>query len=142
MGLINFWIIYDNDSKLAQVEGLLPPLPTLDSEGVAPPTNMGPTNSVQARVFKEVGLFKLRSLYRRIDDLSDIVALREGLQAMEDIFAPAFYVVGMWHFETGEPVGGVGSPWFRTPTWVEDHLPRGVIEDPVLMAGQAARKFI
>lgn len=142
MGIVNFWIAYSDDDMLAQVESLLPPQPGVTRDVPAVSTHQEPAPGVQAGVFKEDAGWVLRSLYRRIDDLSDIVELREGMQALEDSNPSKFYAAGMWHYETGEPVGGVGSPWFQTPQDAARFMPEGVIDDTFLMAGQVERKFI
>lgn len=124
---------------LNQVESFLPAVPTF---GGGPGSHQQPPEEAQARIFSEDAGWKLRSLYRRIDDLSDIVVLREDLQWLQATYGANFYMAGMWHFETGQPVGGVGSPWFQTPVGVASFMDSEEIEDTLLMAGQAKRKFI
>ena len=141
MDLVNFWVAYNNIARLDDVEGLLPTIPVPVSEGIAQGTHMQPPPATQARLFGD-GAWKVRSLYRRIEDISDVVVLRESLQWLEEDFSGDFYVCGMWSYKTGEPIGGVGSPWFVKPVQLASMLPNGVVEDVVLLAGQAPRKFV
>lgn len=140
MAIVNFWVVYSDPGRLTQVESYLPDLPLSIAGGAR--THLEPPEEAQARSFDDHMGWKLRSLYRRIDDLSDIVSLREDLQWLEDTYPGSFYMAGMWHYETGEPIGGVGSPWFQTPPEVANFMPGGVIEQTVLLAGQATRKFV
>ncbi|MDB4312058.1 hypothetical protein N9937_01380 [bacterium] len=73
--------------------------------------------------------YAYRNVYRRGDDLSDFVALREAIYD-----SPTVICWGMWHYDTGEPVGGVGSPWFQTPP--------DKAGDFDLLTGQHPRAFI
>lgn len=138
MAIINFWVAYNDSGILAQVEGFLP----TQHGFIAPISHLQPPEEAQARIFSEDAGWKLRSLYRRIDDLSDIVVLRESLQGLQVTQGPNFYTAGMWHFESGQPVGGVGSPWFQTPDDVLSFMGSEEIEDTLLLAGQAKRQFI
>jgi hypothetical protein len=135
--LINVWIAWSNGYAGPSAEEHWPDRPTLT--GLAPPWE--PSEAVQAKVFNQ-GVWKLRSGYLRVETISDIVKLRETLQWIEEDYPGEFYVCGMWHFNTGEPVGGVGSPWFVKPAQLPTMLPNGVVEDVFLMAGQAKRKFV
>lgn len=141
MDIVNFWIAYQDIARLNDVEGLLPTIPVPDSEGVAPGTHMEPPPTTQARLFGD-GAWKVRSLYRRIDGIHEVVTLRENLQLLEEDYDGDFYVCGMWSYKTGEPIGGVGSPWFVKPTQLASFLPNGEVEDIVLLAGQARRRFV
>lgn len=78
--------------------------------------------------------FFFRNIYLQVDDISELVPLREEMQ---DSFTVTCH--GMWHYETGEPIGGVGSPWFQT--YPEDFA-GGIVRDFMLLAGQSPRKFV
>lgn len=99
----------------------------------------------------------------RANALHELVAMREELQELETYYPDAFSVGGCWSFRTGEPVGGVGSPWFPSPPNLIDYLPPkpqpqgpqtppdppvitnpplDVLWDVILGAGQAPRKFV
>lgn len=141
MDIVNFWIAYQDIARLNDVEALLPTISVPDSEGIAPGTHMEPPPITQARLFGD-GAWKVRSLYRRIGGISEIVNLREDLKWLETNYLDNFHVCGMWSYKTGEPIGGVGSPWFVKPTQLASFLPNGKVEDIVLLAGQATRKFV
>jgi hypothetical protein len=64
------------------------------------------------------------------------------MQWLQDTYPAQFYVAGMWSYKTGEPIGGVGSPWFQTPVGVANFMNITEVEDTVLLAGQATRKFV
>jgi hypothetical protein len=83
----------------------------------------------------------LWNCYARGEGLHSFVAMREDLQRIEEAY-PEFQVAGCWNYVTGQPVGGVGSPWFGTPTDLADMMPDGVLQDITLGAGQAARIFV
>ena len=140
MDIINFWIAYQDIARLNDVEALLPTIPYPASEGVVAPTHMQPPPITQARLFGD-GEWKVRSLYRRLEGIHEVVTLREDLQLLADSL-DNFHVCGMWSYKTGEPIGGVGSPWFVKPAQLASFLPNGKVEDIVLLAGQAPRKFV
>ena len=67
-------------------------------------------------------------------ELWEAVPIRTQLQQWED--DGLITVVGAWDGETGQPIGGVGSPWFLTPEGFDTSSQRE------LLAGQAPRIFI
>ena len=99
------------------------------------------------------GAHKLVSCYIRYEEFDNLVAVREELQDLADFYPDSLRCVGCWDFNTGEPIGGVGSPWFTTPAWVFEDFPtpkytspggeeRTGSRDVILMSGQAKRKFV
>lgn len=99
----------------------------------------------------------------RADGLHALTAMREELQLWMATYPDNFNVGGCWDFYTGQPIGGVGSPWFDTPANLVDYLPpkpqlqpppdgfpptntvpplAGQLWDVILGAGQAKRIFI
>jgi hypothetical protein len=97
------------------------------------------------------------------DGLYALVEMREDLQKLTAAYPDNFKIGGCWDYYTGQPVGGVGSPWFDTPPGLADILPpqpqpqppqtgfpptevnppvSGVLWDVTLGAGQAKRVFI
>jgi hypothetical protein len=79
--------------------------------------------------------------YARADGLGELTPTREFMQDLEARYFPDFYVGGMWDFHTGQPLGGVGSPWFVTPLELGPLL-GGTVRDVSLNAGQTKRNFI
>lgn len=71
-----------------------------------------------------------------LDDvtLSDVAAVRKELQELEKRYYPQFEVLGAWDTWQGEPIGGQGSPWIRTPPAFR--------RDFILRFGQPPRKFV
>lgn len=84
----------------------------------------------------------LWNVYARGAGLHSFVGIREDLQLLEDTYYPDFWVGGAWNCADGEPIGGVGSPWFTYPGDLLSMFPDGILQQVVLMAGQAKRKFI
>lgn len=103
----------------------------------------------------------LWNCYARGEGLHVFTAMREDLQRLNEAYPDNFKVVGCWDYTTGEPIGGVGSPWFTTPPSLADIMPGipqpgpegeppqpqppplfGVLHDIVLGAGQGERKFV
>jgi hypothetical protein len=97
------------------------------------------------------------------DGLHALVAMREEMQAWMAAYPDNFRIGGCWDYYTGQPVGGVGSPWFETPPGLADIMPpepqpqppstefpptefnppvAGVLWDITLGAGQAKRVFV
>jgi hypothetical protein len=87
--------------------------------------------------------------------------MREELQLLRSTYPDNIDIGGCWDFATGEPVGGVGSPWFPSPPELIDFLPPqpqeqpeqpfppsiinpplNVVWDVILGAGQAPRQFV
>lgn len=95
----------------------------------------------------------LYNCYIRRHGLHELVGLREKLQELEN-FGMGVKCVGWWEYETGEPLGGVGSPWFQTFPSFEEEFPRPtrpvsiggeekpIPKDRLMVAGQARRKFV
>jgi hypothetical protein len=79
--------------------------------------------------------------YATADTLGELVPTREFMEHLEHLYFPDFYVGGMWDFHTGEPLGGVGAPWFITPLELEAVL-GGTVKDVSRNAGQAKRNFV
>jgi hypothetical protein len=77
----------------------------------------------------------------RADGLHALTAMREDMQRLQAAYPAEFQVGGCWDYDTGQPVGGVGSPWFDTPPGLVDMMPDG-LQDIVLGAGQAKRVFV
>lgn len=103
----------------------------------------------------------LWNCYVTAENLSSLTAMREDLQELMADYPEDFIVAGCWDYYTGEPIGGVGSPWFVTPPGLAAIMPGiqqpsdpgpwpppsappvfGVLQDIVLGAGQARRKFV
>lgn len=103
----------------------------------------------------------LWNCYVRAEGLHELTAMREDMQRIVATYPNHFKVAGCWDYATGEPIGGVGSPWFVTPPGLADIMPGipqpgpegeppqpqpppvfGVLQDIVLGAGQAPRKFV
>jgi hypothetical protein len=79
--------------------------------------------------------------YATADTTGELVPTREFMEELEALYFPDFYVGGMWDFHTGEPIGGVGAPWFVTPLELAPVL-GGTVRDVSLNSGQAKRKFV
>ena len=99
----------------------------------------------------------------RADGLHALTAMREELQRWMAAYPDNFKIGGCWDYYTGQPIGGVGSPWFETPPGLGDALPPepqpqppqtefpptevippvpGQLWDVMLGAGQAKRVFV
>lgn len=85
-----------------------------------------------------------------------LTPLRENLQELEARYPDDFVVGGAYDVSTGEPVGGVGNPWFPTPPLLYEFAPpqssndysiptdiqQGTLANSQLLSGQASRKFV
>jgi hypothetical protein len=69
------------------------------------------------------------------DDLSSMVVVREDFQLLEEHYPGDIECVGAWQWD-GQPIGGVGSPWFLSPIEIKN------IGNVILRAGQAPRQFV
>ena len=78
-----------------------------------------------------------------IGDYSELVLIRQQLLEAELDNPGGFYVLGSWDYDTGEPMGGVGAPWFPFDEAAAlPFMPDGVIEDVWLLTGQKPRAFV
>jgi hypothetical protein len=105
----------------------------------------------------------LWNCYFQATGLFQLVPMREDLQELVAAYPGDIQVGGCWDVATGQPVGGVGSPWFVTPPDLVDWLPpkpvdpvipnttfpptevgteANVLWDVTLLAGQAPRVFV
>lgn len=151
--IANFWIVLPK-AEYATVQTDFPEHPLSDRVHYA--IRYAP----EAKAWEKMrpnATHRLLSCYIRHEGLHDITAIREELQDFEDFFSDSIKCVGCWDFYTGEPIGGVGSPWFVTPHWVDSDFPilRGtapelggvtptapITNDGILFSGQAPRKFV
>jgi hypothetical protein len=96
---------------------------------------------------------RLFQLYSFDTEYSLDTEVREDLNTLEDAYPNDVMVAGCWDVITGDPVGGVGSPWFVTPPELIQFMPDVLIDfdtpapatelaDINLLAGQAPRKFV
>ena len=104
--------------------------------------------------FRAQGSFKVIQLYSFETEYSLDVDVREDLMELEDAYPNDCIVAGCWDVATGEPVGGVGSPWFVTPPELINYMPHvplppngdigppDKLYDVNLLAGQRPRKFV
>ena len=75
--------------------------------------------------------------------LAELTVVRERFQEWEDNYYPDFWVGGSWDIETGQPIGGMGSPWFMAPTELYDLLAvDGIIVEPFRVTGMPKRIFV
>lgn len=149
--IYNFWVWMDTGfADEVRAKFMLSPPPLGDgpvaSVSVAATTHplINSLNPTLPKLFKgkvqPVG-WDVWNCYIDVDDLSDIVPLREGLQELEFYYPDYFRVLGAWEYE-GQPIGGVGSPWFPSPPDFLDFMPSSEVEDVVLLAGQHQRSFV
>jgi hypothetical protein len=148
--LVNIWLILRNDYAL-EMTGATAPLRVLPKLHQA--VLKRPARGVQERYFPHATR-KLFNVYIRYDELFELVPIRENIQGLEDRFPDKILCGGFWDFDTGTPIGGVGAPWFVTDDLVKEFIPEqldpggevqfpaGVLRDQLVLAGQAARKFI
>ena len=103
--------------------------------------------------FRTAGGQRLIQLYSFGTNYSDEVEVREDLQEMEEAYPNDCLIAGCWNVADGQPVGGVGSPWFMTPPELIQFMPDVLIgpgitapatklTDVNLLAGQQPRKFV
>lgn len=64
--------------------------------------------------------------------LGNLTEFREDLQALTEQVSPDFIFAGAWVVATGEPIGGVGSPWVATPPELADEMPESVYYTPAV----------
>ena len=142
--MIDFWFIIDNTLFVSSLEG---GGQELDLPGADPLTVDVMSDGMEGVVnqfglqFADVPGFTITNGYADLS-YSEAVPIRENLIDMEDSLPGQFLVAGCWDFFTGEPVGGVGSPWFLSPPELLDFMPNGVYEDRILRLGQHERVFI
>ncbi len=103
--------------------------------------------------FRTKNQYRIIQLYSFETEYSLDTEVREDLMELEDAYPNDVLVAGCWDVATGDPVGGVGSPWFVTPPDLIDYMPDVFIDfntpvpatelaDVNLLAGQAPRKFV
>ena len=104
--------------------------------------------------FRAYGGLRVIQFYSVDTTYSDDTAIREDLMELEDAYPNDCIVAGCWDVATGEPVGGVGSPWFVTPPELINYMPHvplppngdigppDKLYDVNLLAGQRPRKFV
>ena len=142
MRITNFWFIID-DALLAASEVTVEDLTRIELPGstqqvIDAVSQTLPRFELQ---FLKPPTYTLRSAYVR-GEYHELVPLREKLQELEDELYPDFIVAGCWDYATGTPVGGVGSPWFVTPSQLIDFMPEAEFADRFFLAGQARRAFV
>jgi len=175
--IANFWVWLSPIGEIAvagvaqvslpSVSGEPEPLPDyVPSVSVTGVNAFGPQTLKMLRNFPERYLDTfptgLWNCYVTADGYHELTGMRELLQDTAAAHPDHFRVAGCWDYATGEPVGGVGSPWFVTPLELADIMPGvpqpgpggdpetqppvdlvfGVLQDIVLGAGQAKRKFV
>jgi hypothetical protein len=148
--IVNFWLMLSPQAEtalkgVAQISdpantGAPVARPaTIDSLAFPLANVLLPETLKLARNFPErsIGLFPqgLWNCYARGEGIHEFVGIREDLQRLAGTYPGVFQVAGCWNVATGDPIGGVGSPWFVTPPGLET-------VDTALMAGQAKRKFV
>lgn len=177
MVIINYWIMLTLPAEVA-VTGVVQVAPIQETQGPVPPPDyvssvtMDRVNTFRPDTIKMLRNFPERyqgrmppglwNCYVTADGLHALVAMREELQETMARYPVDFQVAGCWDFYSGQPVGGVGSPWFDTPPGLAAMMPGiqlpsedpgppplapgpveyGVLHDIVLGAGQAPRRFI
>ena len=154
--IVNFWV-YGSPSFLSDFNGVAgvfqaAQVPVVQSATITASVTYPLLNTLDASTVKLYRGFPerytdqfptgLNNCYSVGEDLSDFVKAREDFQELEDRYYPDIWVGGAWNVATGEPIGGVGSPWFTYPGDLLALMPGGILDDIVLMAGQAKRKFV
>ena len=103
---------------------------------------------------KTVGDLRLISSYSFDTEYGMDTPVREDFKELEEAYPDDFLTAGAWDVATGQPVGGVGSPWFLAPPDLINYMPdvpqppNGDLGPPDrlydvnLVAGQAPRNFI
>ena len=152
MGLtVNYWLVV-SDAFKAEIEGVLsesvfaPPLaatsfPELNTLPLVLRRSLLQAPAKGVVNFSQVPGTSVWSGYAHVGYLGNLVPTREFLQDLEEKYYPDFYVAGMWDYSTGDPIGGVGSPWFVTPVELTPVL-GGAVKDINLNAGQVPRNFV
>jgi hypothetical protein len=152
--IVNFWIVLSPALQEA-VEGVAqvvapgnsgrptPPPPVIKAERYHRLNHLMPQTLKMLRNFPErhkgtlpEGLW---NCYISGEGLHSFVRTRQDLERLEANYDPNFLVVGCWDFHTGQPVGGVGSPWFVRPPKLTAIIPE---HDVVLAGGQGKRNFV
>lgn len=175
--IVNYWLLM-TPSFDSNLQGVLPIIqnrnPREDGPAVSTQSVQFPLlNVLREDTKKMMRAFRRRyggdfapglwNCYARADGLYALVAMREEIQRLQATYPDNFDVGGCWVYDTGQPVGGVGSPWFYKPPNLADFLPPkpqpqppntefpptevtpplpGVVWDVILGAGQAPRMFI
>jgi len=112
-----------------------------------------PPEWYERAAFRASGGQRVIQLYSFDTSYSDDTAIREDLMELEEAYPNDCMVAGCWDVATGEPVGGVGSPWFVTPPELINYMPDVFVgpeqtapatelADVNLLAGQKPRKFV
>jgi hypothetical protein len=174
MVIVNYWLLFTSDFTTG-VTGVLPIIPdqdpreddTITVQSVQFPllNVLRPDTAEMMRHFprRYGGDFApgLWNCMARAPGLFALVGMREELQLLRSTYPDNIDIGGCWNFSTGEPVGGVGSPWFPSPPELIDFLPPqpqpqpeqpfppsiinpplNVLWDVILGAGQAPRQFV
>ena len=148
--LTNAWIVVNNDiseriERGQDVQGASPRLVKLFLSRQ--------DLSISARLFPPAISKTLYNCYIRSEGLHDLIELRDQMMEME-MYDEGVRCVGWWEYCSGEPLGGVGSPWFQTHPHFYREFPSSeyptttscgtaqISPDRVLVAGQARRKFV
>ena len=178
MVIANFWLLLSPAARIAlsgvaqiglvqETAGPQPKPPTVNSLTFPDLNLLSPATLKLVRNFPErfstampPGLW---NCYVRGAGSFEFVDIREELQELRVKYPADIIPAGCWNVSTGEPIGGVGSPWFQTPPELVAVMPplpgvqtepigppppapvptvTGVLHDIVLMAGQAPRKFV
>lgn len=98
-----------------------------------------PNRVEQAALF--IGPYTVWNMVTTASDLSELVPAREDFQDWHDRYPDDFIIAGAWR-QDGQPIGGVGSPWFVTPPELIEAMPNGYLEDVVITFGQSPRIFL
>lgn len=155
MVIVNFWLMLSPAAELA-LKGVAQIGPE-DSTGEPVPApdvvnsaqfpllrRLSPGTRKLVRNFPERGISLLPTgvwnCYATGTGNHEFTRVREDLQMLNDSYPDDFVSAGSWDVATGQPLGGVGSPWFITPPELPGKL--GGLRDIVLMAGQKPRKFV
>ena len=175
--IVNYWLLLTPGFE-ADTNNVLPIIPDPNPREDGPPISISSVEFPLLNVLREDTKQMLRhflsrygnhfapglwNCIARADGLYALTDMREELQTLRAAYPDNFDVGGCWDFFTGEPIGGVGSPWFTAPPELIDFLPPqpqpqgpqtppdppvitnpplNVLWDVILGAGQAPRKFV
>ena len=156
--IYNYWVAYvipfsvEFDDRWLRPGSWLnegTPPPPLQAATTYPLINVISSGLVDLVVSNQVGTdqfspppgWAIHNCYSEDTELSSQVVIREQLQELELYYPNDFLVLGAWEFG-GQPIGGVGSPWFPLRPEAIDFMPGDDVIDVVLLAGQSNRQFV
>ena len=162
--IYNFWVWMDTGfadevrAKFAlnppppSVQGSIPSIASVAATTYPLINSLDPTLPKLFKGRAKLASWDVWNCYIDVDDLSDIVPLRGGLRKLEEIYPDDFIVLGAWDWGGAQighvPLGvwsavgrGVGHTWFPKPPNILDFMPDNVLQDVILLAGQAERQF-